>query len=58
MIPFDGTPVFGITASLQTPNPDGLDEMHCLIERAARTALKNFRPTGVFKTDGSVCLRK
>lgn len=58
MIPFDGTPVFGITASLQTPNPDRQDEMDCLIELAARTALKNYRPTGVFKTDGSTCARQ
>ncbi|MDZ4312615.1 MAG: hypothetical protein U1A24_18860 [Cypionkella sp.] len=58
MIPFDGTPVFGITASLQTPNPDRQDEMDCLITLAARTALKNYRPTGVFKTDGSACARK
>lgn len=58
MIPFDGTPVFGITASLQTPNPDRQDEMDCLITLAARTALKNYRPSGVFKTDGSACARK
>ncbi|MES2434400.1 MAG: hypothetical protein V4586_11325 [Pseudomonadota bacterium] len=58
MIPFDGTPVFGITASLQTPNPDRQDEMDCLITLAARTALKNYRPAGIFKTDGSSCLRK
>lgn len=58
MIPFDGTPVFGITATLQTPNPDRQDEMDCLIALAARTALKNYRPTGVFKTDGSACARK
>ncbi len=58
MIPFDGTPVYGVTASLQTPNPDRQDEMDCLITLAARTALKNYRPAGVFKTDGSACARK
>lgn len=58
MIPLDGTPVFGITTSLQTPNPDRQDEMDCLITLAARTALKNYRPTGMFKTDGSTCLRQ
>ncbi len=57
-IPYEGTPAFGITATLQTPNPDRQDEMDCLITLAARTALKNYRPTGVFKTDGSACARK
>ncbi|WP_426034554.1 hypothetical protein [Cypionkella sp. TWP1-2-1b2] len=57
-IPYEGTPAFGVTASLQTLNPDRGDEMACLITLAARTALKNYRPTGIFKTDGSACLRK
>lgn len=56
-IPYEGTPAFGITATLQTPNPDREDEMACLIQLAARTALKNYRPTGIFKTDGSSCAR-
>ncbi|MDB5666702.1 MAG: hypothetical protein JWS11_3245, partial [Cypionkella sp.] len=29
----------------------------CLIQLAALTALKNYRPTGIFKTDGSACLQ-
>lgn len=54
-IPYEGTPAFGITATLRTPNPDREDEMACLIGLAARTALKNYRPTGIFNTDGSAC---
>lgn len=57
-IPHQGTPAFGITARLQTPNPDRQDEMDCLIRLAARTALANYRPTGVFPVDGQSCLRK
>ncbi len=57
-IPYEGTPAFGITARLQTPNPDRQDEMDCLIKLATRTALKNYRPTGVFPVDGSSCARK
>lgn len=55
-IPYDGTPAFGITAALQTPNPDRQPEMDCLIKLAARTALKNYRETGIFPVDGSSCL--
>ena len=57
-IPYEGTPAFGITASLQTPNPDRQDEMDCLIKLATRTALKNYRPTGIFPVDGASCQRK
>jgi len=56
-IPFDGTPAFGIRATLHTPNPDRQDEMDCLIALAARTALKNYRAAGIFNTDGSSCAR-
>ena len=58
VIPFDGTPVFGVTATLLTPNPDREDELACLIRLAARTAIANYRPEGQLKTDGSPCLRK
>jgi hypothetical protein len=57
-IPYKGTPAFGITAVLQTPNPDRQDEMDCLIALAARTALANYRPTGLLKTDGASCIRR
>lgn len=57
-IPYEGTPAFGITARLKTPNPDRQDEMDCLIRLAARTALANYRSKGVFPVDGSSCLRK
>jgi hypothetical protein len=56
-IPYEGTPAFGITASLMTPNPDRQDEMDCLIKLAARTALANYRPKGIFPVDGSSCQR-
>lgn len=32
--------------------------MDCLITLAARTALANYQPAGIFKTDGSICLRQ
>lgn len=57
-IPIDGTPVFGIRARLLTPNSDREDELVCLIKLAARTAVADYQPTGVFQTDGSSCLRK
>ncbi len=56
-IPPDGTPRFGVRARLLTPNPDREDEMACLIRLAARTALANYRPTGILTTDGSSCAR-
>jgi hypothetical protein len=42
---------------LMTPNPDRQDEMYCLIKLAARTALANYRPKGIFPVDGSSCQR-
>lgn len=57
VIPYEGTPAFGVTARLKTPNPDREDELACLITLAARTALANYKPTGHFVTDGSSCLR-
>jgi hypothetical protein len=57
-IPYEGTPAFGITAHLKTPNPDRQDEMDCLIKLAARTALANYRSSGIFPVDGSSCMRK
>ncbi len=56
-IPFEGTPAFGVTARLKTPNPDRDDELACLITLAARTALANYRPEGRLFTDGASCLR-
>ena len=59
VIPYEGTPAFGIRAELMTPNPDRDDELACLIGLAGRTALKNYREGGgVFRTDGQSCLRK
>ena len=57
VIPEDQTPAFGVRADLLTPNPDRDDELACLIKLAARTALANYAPTGLFQTDGSSCLR-
>mgnify|MGYP001164515752 FL=1 len=58
VIPPDGTPAFGVRATLVTPNPDREDELACLIRLAARTAVANWRPTGMLGTDGSACLRR
>ncbi len=57
-IPYEGTPAFGVKAVLETENPDRQDEMDCLITLAARTALANYRPTGILQTDGASCGRK
>lgn len=56
-LPIDGTPVFGVRASLLTPNADREDELSCLIGLAARTAVANYRPKGIVAVDGSSCLR-
>lgn len=59
VIPYEGTPDFGIRADLLTPNPDREDELACLIRLATRTALANYRQGGgVLRTDGSACLRR
>lgn len=58
VIPPDGTPAFGVRADLLTPNPDREDELDCLIGLATRTAVANYRPRGIFTTDGSACLRR
>ncbi|MDJ0825596.1 MAG: hypothetical protein QNJ16_08845 [Rhodobacter sp.] len=57
-IPEDGTPVFGVRAVLETPNPDREDELACLIGLAARAAVKSYQPEGLFEADGSGCLRE
>lgn len=57
VIPFEGTPAYGVRARLLTPNPDREDELECLIKLAARTALANYRPTGLLVADGQGCLR-
>jgi hypothetical protein len=56
-IPYDGTPKFGVRATLETPNPDREDEMDCLISLAARTALRDYRDKGLEAVDGQHCLR-
>ncbi len=58
VIPADGTPAFGVRARLLTPDPDRADELDCLIRLAARTAVANYRPAGLFETDGAACLRR
>ena len=56
-IPVDGSPAFGVTARLETPNPDREDEMDCLIRLATRTAIRDYKPTGAETVDGQVCAR-
>lgn len=57
-IPVDGTPQFGVRASLMTPNGDRGDEMACLIGLAAGQAIARYRPAGMIEIDGKACLRK
>lgn len=53
-----GTPAFGMTAVVMTPNADSDALLDCMIRLAARTALANYRPEGHLRTDGSDCLRR
>lgn len=57
-IPIDGTPVFGVRASLMTTNPDRQREWDCLIKLAARAAFQNYRPEGLLGVDGQGCNRE
>lgn len=58
VIPFEGTPRFGVAATLITPNSDREDELACLIELAARQAIALYKPSGIVKISGQACLRK
>lgn len=57
-IPFEGTPQFGVAATLITPNSDREDELACLIGLAAREAIARYTPNGIIKVSGQSCLRK
>lgn len=57
-LPLDGTPAFGVRATLLTPNPDREDELKCLVKLTTRTAVTNYRPTGMYRVDGHSCLRR
>lgn len=57
-IPYEGTPQFGVAATLITPNSDREDELACLIELAARQAIARYKPSGIVKISGQACLRK
>jgi hypothetical protein len=56
-IPYEGTPKFGVAASLVTPNGDREDELACLIGLAARSAIEKYKPAGSEKISGQPCLR-
>jgi hypothetical protein len=58
VIPFEGTPQFGVAVSLITPNGDREDELACLIELATREAIARYQPRGLIKLSGQSCLRK
>lgn len=58
VIPNDGTPQFGVAASLITPNSDREDELVCLIGLATREAISRYKPRGHIKLSGQSCLRK
>lgn len=57
-IPYDGTPAFGVTVRLVTPNPDRVDEMDCLIDMGVKVALRDYQPAGALVVDGQSCARK
>lgn len=58
VIPNDGTPKFGVAATLITPNSDREDELACLITLSAREAIARYKPSGIVKISGQSCLRK
>lgn len=58
VLPYDGTPAFGVTVRLVTPNPDRVDEMDCLIDMGVKVALRDYQPTGALVVDGQACARK
>lgn len=57
-IPYEGTPKFGVAATLVTPDGDREDELACLIGLAARTAVEKYKPDGLMRISGDACLRK
>lgn len=56
-IPIDGTPQFGVAATLITPNSDREDELTCLVELSTREAIARYKPRGIIKISGQSCLR-
>jgi hypothetical protein len=58
VIPFEGTPQFGVAVTLTTPNSDREDELACLIGLATREAIARYRPTGIVALSGQSCLRR
>ena len=57
-IPYEGTPQFGAQVSLVTPDGDREDEFACLITLAAKTAIAQYQPQGLYRMSGQQCLRK
>ena len=57
-IPYEGTPRFGVAATLITPNSDREDELACLIELSSRQAIARYKPSGIIEISGQSCLRK
>jgi hypothetical protein len=58
VIPFEGTPQFGVAARLVTPDSDREDELRCLIGLATREAIARYRPHGLVQISGQSCLRR
>lgn len=58
VLPYDGTPVFGVRVELKTPNPDREDELRCLIGLATREAVARYQPKGLIRVNGQSCARK
>lgn len=58
VIPFEGTPQFGVAVTLITPDSDREDEFACLIGLATREAIARYRPKGLIKLSGQSCLRR
>lgn len=52
------SPHFSVTAVLDTPNPDRVDEWNCLITLATRELAARYRPKGHVVVDGARCARR
>jgi hypothetical protein len=54
-IPFEGTPAFGVEAVVYSESSDNEETFICMMGLAARTAVANYRPTGLLQVDGASC---
>lgn len=54
----DNDPLYGVNATLVTPDADRVDELNCLVALAVCDLVANYQPRGRRQVDGSACARK